>query len=316
MNLIEAGADRIRELAGRLVERVAPNVPLSPAVEADEKILSSPLGRTLAYYDRRAKRAEAKPLVLVHSVNACASTYEMRPLFEHYRALRPTYALDLPGFGRSERDDRPYTVDGYAGAVRELLAWVRANDGEADVIALSLSGEFAARVAVDDKDLVRSLAILSPTGFDAKRSDSSPLRYPLEALRRDPVASRLVFDGVSSHKSVSFFLGKAFVGPPDRGLVDYAYATSHQPAAQYAPLDFLAGVLFTRDVRENVYARVSCPSLVVYDTDPFVKFDALPAFVARHSSWRSERIVPTRGMPQFEQLPRLTRTLESFWHAG
>ena len=38
-------------------------------------------GRIACYRDDRGDDA---PIVLVHSVNAAASAYEMRPLFEHY----------------------------------------------------------------------------------------------------------------------------------------------------------------------------------------------------------------------------------------
>jgi pimeloyl-ACP methyl ester carboxylesterase len=313
-SMVEANSKRLREIADGLLTRFAPNVPLSRPIDAEEKTMTTHRGPTLAYYDDRTKHGDQRPLVLLHSVNACASSYEMRPLFEHYRALRPTYALDLPGFGLSSRGDRPYTIDLYVDSVRELLARVKDRDGEADVVALSLSGEFAAHVAATHKDLVHSLALLSPTGFDRTARQHSSLERPLKVVRREPVLSRLVFDAIASHPSISYFLRKTFVGAPDPGLVAYDYATSHQPGAQYAPLDFLAGNLFTPNVREDVYARVSVPSIVVYDTDPFVRFDALPSFVVAHASWQAERIAPTRGMPQFEQLPALTQALDTFWH--
>ena len=306
-------AKRIRGLADGLLSRLAPNAPLSRPLDAEERRLTSSRGSTLAYFDRRTKTAQQRPIVLLHSVNACASAYEMRPLFEHYRALRPTYALDLPGFGLSQRDDRPYTIDCYVDAVRALLAWVKESDGEADVIALSLSGEFVAHIAAKHENLVHSLALLSPTGFDRASHQHPTLELPLKALRRQPLTSRFVFDAIASHASISFFLHRTFVGKPDPGLEAYAYATSHQPQAQYAPLDFLAGDLFTDDVRKEIYARVSTPSLVVYDMDPFVQFDALPDFTACHPNWQAVRIAPSRGMPQFEQLPTLTRTLDAFW---
>jgi len=306
-------AKRIRGLADGLLSRLAPNAPLSRPLDAEERRLTSSRGSTLAYFDRRTKTAQQRPIVLLHSVNACASAYEMRPLFEHYRALRPTYALDLPGFGLSQRDDRPYTIDCYVDAVRALLAWVKESDGEADVIALSLSGEFVAHIAAKQENLVHSLALLSPTGFDRASHQHPTLELPLKALRRQPLTSRFVFDAIASHASISFFLHRTFVGKPDPGLEAYAYATSHQPQAQYAPLDFLAGDLFTDDVRKEIYARVSTPSLVVYDMDPFVQFDALPDFTACHPNWQAVRIAPSRGMPQFEQLPTLTRTLDAFW---
>jgi pimeloyl-ACP methyl ester carboxylesterase len=49
-----------------------------------------------------------RPLLLVHSINGAASTYDVRPLFEYYRQSQPVFALDLPGFGISERGDCVY----------------------------------------------------------------------------------------------------------------------------------------------------------------------------------------------------------------
>jgi pimeloyl-ACP methyl ester carboxylesterase len=308
-SLVETNAKRI---ADEVATRIAPNVPLAPAIDAERKTMTTHRGQILSYYDDRSRSGE-RPLVLLHSVNACASSYEMRPLFERYRAMRPTYALDLPGFGMSGRDERPYTVDLYVDSVRELLARVKDRDGEPDVVALSLAGEFAAHVAATHRDLVHSLALLSPTGF----VEASRRRAHLEQLSkivREPAVSRLLFDAIVSRPSISHFLRKSFVGKPDAGLVAYAYATSHQPGAHYAPIAFLAGDLFTPNVRDEVYARVSVPSLVVHDADAFTRFVALPSFVASHPSWHYERVVPTRGMPQFEQLDSLATTLETFWH--
>ena len=46
----------------------------------------------------RRPRTDTRPLLLLHSINASASAYEVKPLFEHYRQQRPVYAPDLPGF--------------------------------------------------------------------------------------------------------------------------------------------------------------------------------------------------------------------------
>lgn len=82
---------------------------LPPAIDAEEGDIDI-MGEGLVhyYYDREMK---GRPVVLVHSVNAAASSYEMRPLFESLRRTRQVFALDLPGFGRSARDARTYTPD-------------------------------------------------------------------------------------------------------------------------------------------------------------------------------------------------------------
>jgi pimeloyl-ACP methyl ester carboxylesterase len=308
-SLMEVNARRLHDVAHGMAERLVPNAgPLAPAIDAEPERLPTPAELT-CYVDREHP---GRPLVLLHSINACASSYEMRPLFEHYRASRPVYALDLPGFGLSAREERTYSIDLYVDSIRELLGRVKDRDGAADVVALSLTGEFAARVASTPEPLVRTLTLLSPTGFQ-KGTREYPALGIAKRIIRQPIVAPLLFDVLASRPSIAYFLGRSFVGHPDEGLLAYAYATSHQPGAYRAPIAFLTGDLFARDARESVYPRVSVPTLVVYDRDGFTRFDALAAFVQQHPRWRAQRVAPTRGMPQFEQLAKLASALEAFW---
>ena len=61
-----------------------------------------------------------RPLLLLHSINAAASAYEMKPLFEHYSRERPVYALDFPGYGLSDRSARDYTPRLMTDAIHAL----------------------------------------------------------------------------------------------------------------------------------------------------------------------------------------------------
>jgi hypothetical protein len=104
-----------------------------------------------------------------------------------------------------------------------------------------------------------------------------------------------------------------FEGAVDPGLEAYAYDTAHQPGAHYAPLYFVSGKLFTPDIRETVYDRLSLPVLALYDRDAFVRFDTLPDFVDAHANWQAQRIAPTKGLPQFERMAEVAGALDSFW---
>ncbi len=251
------------------------NVALPPALDAPQRSLESTRAGRVNYYAEDA--AEGRPLVLVHSVNAAASAIEMKPLFEHYRSQRPVYALDLPGYGFSDRSPRRYTPQLFADVITEFIEQVV---GEAaDVIALSLSCEFVARAAVARPDLFRSLVFLSPTGFTgegdegrterASRRDGSDRAY---RLLSNPLWAQLLYDLIASPPSIRYFLGMSFIGTPPQSLVDYGYRTAHQPGAKNVPLHFLSGRLFTGDIRSTLYEQLSVPTLVLYDRDPYVDF--------------------------------------------
>ena len=290
-------------------------VPLPPALEADRATMYSTEAGLLNFYT--AKTA-GRPLLLIHSVNAAASAYEMRPIFDHYRAHRAVYALDLPGFGFSERTDRARTPEDFAQAIVELI---ETQIGEpVDAVALSLGGEFAARAAQQRPELFNSLALISPSGFNAtgegRATQQAVQQGRSESAYRvlaNPLWGQALYDLIATRRSIEFFLKQSFVGAVPAALIDYAYATSHQPGAHYTPLRFVSGRLFTRDVRDAIYAGVTVPTLVAYDRDAFVSFEALPAFTAAHTNWQAVRIEPTLGLPQFEALPKLTDALDAFW---
>src|SRR5262249_34595134 len=117
----------------------------------------------------------AAPLLLVHSVNAAATAYEMKTLFEHFQGKRAVYALDLPGFGLSDRSDRTYSPRLMTDAIHAAVREIQLNHGDSaiDVAALSLGCEFAARAATETPNAFRSIALISPTGFDRRAARAS-----------------------------------------------------------------------------------------------------------------------------------------------
>jgi pimeloyl-ACP methyl ester carboxylesterase len=69
-----------------------------------------------------AGRRRGRPILLLHDLGLGSSSYEMRPLFEALRWRRPTYAVDLPGFGLSDRADLPYDLPLFARVIADLCS--------------------------------------------------------------------------------------------------------------------------------------------------------------------------------------------------
>ena len=293
------------------------NLPLVDAIQATRESMTSRAAGHLSYYVDRS--TQGRPLVLVHSINAAASAYEMSPLFHAYRAYRPVFALDLPGFGFSERANRPYSPELYTAA---LIDFLDKQVGEpVDIVALSLGSEFVARAAVQRPECFHSIVLLSPTGFGNQREDKasqqagqngfSRLLYPFFSF---PLWGRPFYDLLTTRASIRYFLEQSFVGPVPPDLIEYDYLTAHQPGAEHAPLHFVTGKLFTPQVCERIYQHVSTPTLVIYDRDNFTRFDQLSALLITNPRWQATRVIPSLGLAQFERLPELVQTLDRFWN--
>lgn len=292
-------------------------LPLPDAIPAARRQFYSQTAGRVSYYVDDSGPA-ARPLLLVHSVNAAASAYEMRPLFEQLRGSRPVYAIDLPGYGFSERQTGRCTPQTFEDAIVDLV--MREIGQPVDAVGLSLGAEFLARAAMAQPDWFRTITLLSPTGFN-RRGEGRPTQRAsagggsrrLHRAFAFPLWARPLFDLITTRRSLVFFLEKSFVGPIAPGMVEYGYVTAHQPHAEHVPLQFISGLLFTRGARHIVYENVTVPALVVYDEDFYSNFDLLPELVAAKANWQAVRLQPTRGLPQFEKLPELLAILDAFW---
>ncbi len=293
---------------------------LPPALPGEIIPLETPAGRAALYADgpRDGRSPEAAPLLLLHSVNAAASAYEVRPLYLHYRASRPVYALDLPGFGLSERPDRVYTPRLMADAIHAAVAAVAARHPglPVDAMALSLSCEYLARVALERPASLRSIGLVSPTGFDARLSGAGRAQSDrgngtaLQLLSARPW-SRALFDLVVTRPSMRFFLEKTWGSKHiDEGLLDYGHRSAHRPGARHAPWSFLSGYLFADDV-SRLYRLLRLPVWTVRGMrGDFVDY-RFEGEVGGRPNWTLEAL-DTGAFPHFEMLDRVAASYDGF----
>ncbi|MEM6485370.1 MAG: alpha/beta hydrolase [Pseudomonadota bacterium] len=292
---------------------LSPASALGPAIEADEKVWDLPeSGRVLCYH----RPGQGRPLLLLHSINAAPSAYEVSPFFTRMNLTRPLYAPDLPGFGRSNREDRRYSPEFFAGAIREVIAAI--GPDPVDVVALSTTAEFTALAAAHHPDSFNKLIFVSPTGFSRRKprsrvdqSTSADNNKFLKFLRLPMVGTGL-FRALRSRRSVSFFLNMAFKEQAPEEMVGYALATAAQPGAQFAPFYFLTGQLFSPDAIGELYSQIQQPTLALYDKDPNVSLALLHDFVNASPNWQAHRVPETLGLPHFEKPAETERALLDF----
>ncbi len=311
-----AGGAALAVAAGRLGYSrfvVRHDLPLPPPLDGETRTVNGRAGRLSAYV-----AGAGAPLLLVHSVNAAASAYEMRPLFERMQPMRRVYAFDLPGFGLSERGARDYSVRLFVDAIHDLLDLVAAEHGPApvDAAALSLGAEFLARAAVEAPHRFRSVALVNPTGFESGRprdgAAGATREVPgLRAFAEFPPWSQGLFDLLASRPSIRFFLQKTWGSKAiDEGLARYAYLAAHQPGARHAPFAFVSGRLFSADIHA-VYGRLGLPVWVPHGTrGDFADFGGADAVRGR-PNWTIEAF-ETGALPQFEQPDELARRFHAF----
>jgi pimeloyl-ACP methyl ester carboxylesterase len=247
------------------------------------------------------------PLLLVHSVNAAASAAEMRPLFDAFCTSHTVFAIDLPGFGFSDRIDRFYTPRVMTDALHNVSREIRLRCGDApiDAVALSLGCEFLARAAQENPTRWGRLALVSPTGLDARSVQRTPregtrFNGAVHAMLSMSLWANALFGALTRPAVIRYFLERSW-GSKNIDEASWAYAvkTAHQPGARFAPFHFLSGGLFSTDIQQ-VYANLTRPVWLAHGTrGDFTDYKGKPMIRAL-DHW-PVTVFDTGALPYFEE---------------
>lgn len=275
------------------------------------------VGRIATYTITPPDGASTTPLLLIHSINAAGSAYEVKPLYDYYAARRPTMAVDLPGFGQSDRSDRAYDARLMTDAVHAAIAQVQERYGAQpiDVLALSLACEFVARVALEKPGSIRTLGLISPTGFEGRARDGKTygtrgMSWLLGTLNVG-LWREGFFKLLTARPVIRKFLEKAWGSKNiDEPMVEYDYHTTHQPGAERAPYYFVAGYMFSTDIL-TVYEQVRQPVWMAHGVrGDFVDYHHKTRIEGR-PNWHID-VFQTGAFPHYEVLDQVTRAYDDF----
>ncbi|MFT4627638.1 MAG: pimeloyl-ACP methyl ester carboxylesterase [Myxococcota bacterium] len=117
-------------------------------------------GLDLAYID---SGGDGPPVVLLHGLSSTLGFWEHQ--VPHLARDHRLLALDLPGFGSSDRPDAPYTPPWYADVVAQWMEAVGVPS--AVIVGHSMGGQIAITLALEHPDRVDALALAAPAGIES-----------------------------------------------------------------------------------------------------------------------------------------------------
>lgn len=196
-------------------------------------------------------------LVLIHGIDAAATSYVFRGIVEELAEDFHVIAPDLPGFGKSERPPLVYSASLYESFVTDFL------DDTAETPAVVASSLSAAYVAAAARNVdLRQLVLVCPTATPIGRQ-----ALWLRTTVRSPLVGTALFNLVVSKPSLRYF-------STDHGYYDpaaltdeelsYRWQTAHQMGARYAPASFFSGFLDAPISLEDELAAVEPPVTLVW----------------------------------------------------
>ena len=113
-------------------------------------------GSRICYIDE----GQGPALLMVHGLGGSLSNWA--PTIEHFKRSHRVIALDLPGFGKSVGGCCDCTVEGFAGAIRGLLANLGID--KVSIAGNSLGGLITLHLTLDHPDLVENVILVDTAG--------------------------------------------------------------------------------------------------------------------------------------------------------
>jgi pimeloyl-ACP methyl ester carboxylesterase len=248
-------------------------------------------------------------LVCLHGVNAAGSSGEFRAVFDDLAETHHVVAVDLPGFGLSDRPPLRYSAALYEDFLADFLAEFEAPT----VVASGLTGAYAVAAARDDQDLVERFVLVCPTAV----AGPEPPRTWLRELLRAPLLGEALFALLASKPSIRHF--NADHGYYDTGKLSaswtaYEWRTAHQPGARFAPASFVSGHLNADIDLGRAIAELPVPTTLVWGREATVTPLAEGRAVAERSGARLVVVDDAMLLPHVEYPSTLVGTVREDSH--
>lgn len=234
-------------------------VALRHALETPQPLKSQLPGEALLYrWQRRSifykvlGSPDAPPLVLLHTPGIGASAHEMQHILAPLASTYRVYALDLLGFGLSDKPVLEYSAALYHTLCQDFLRDVVKRS--ATLLASGLSCNYAVSVAANAPDLCTALVLISPVALQSNQQ-----AFPLSELGETPLAKTLLYPLLSTRPAFLLMHGRQ-----QTKRTDFAqfYAQTHQLGAEHAPMALLAGKLAENMARQ--FAMLKQPILMIW----------------------------------------------------
>ena len=257
-------------------------------------------GRRLFYAHRKARAGKGRPLLLLHGIHTAAWSYEWRSNVDALSETHDVYALDLLGFGMSDRPQVRYSARLYQRLIDDFARQTIREP--TTLIASSLTAAYAAVLGARDPGQYPSLVLIEPTGLVRRNSAATTGGDVARLVVDAPLVGPAVFNALASRRSLRYWLERAYVDLDfvTRELVDIYHRAAHQPGARHAPAAFLSGHL-NLDVRGAV-RRLRQPVLLIWGEQAVeTPVEDARGFLALNPAIQLSILDPAGMLPRDEQ---------------
>lgn len=251
------------------------------------------------------EKGAGEPLVLIHGYTS--STYAWKDLFEPLSENFRVIAIDLKGFGFSEKPDGDYSRRAQGEIVFGLLEHLKVE--KAWLAGNSMGGETALNVALNHPEKVTGLILIDSAGVNISGRESLAPWY----LQTPVIGQALIALSLTSDKLVREGLRKSTFD--DAKISDEKVAYFHQflktRSGQNAARE--ARIQFALYPVENELGKINVPTLLIWGAeDELIPLEAGKVMNERIKNSKLVTLEKCGHLPQEEMPEKVLTEMTSF----
>lgn len=271
-------------------------IPLHQRVyAAEDRTVDLSMGR-VCYIEK----GHGTPVILLHGLGANVGrwTDTVNALAADYRVL----AYDLPGFGKSEKGEHPYSIAFFLQVLEELIATLKLEDPI--LVGHSLGGAVVLEYLLKHPQKVPRAVVVTPAGV--RHSHSIIGRMLGSLLIKAPFSQRVVPRAI----------GRCAVQRTEP-ILDMVFQSTHADEDPQWPQVMRAirratGHLMAYSVKHRL-KEITSPLLVVWGEDDTLQLPHLAMVMHRHIPLARIAILPECGhYPMLEKPDEFNRIVKDF----
>ncbi|MEF9952096.1 MAG: alpha/beta fold hydrolase [Clostridium sp.] len=227
------------------------------------------------------KKGVGKNLLLIHDTTIGSSSFSWRKNFDELAKNHTVYAIDLPGFGKSEKRPLTYTSDVYTYVIKSFVDEII--KGDCSVVASSLSAAYAIQVQHEDPTTFDRIVAVSPSGIFNMSDDPSKLSKVATTAFKLPVVGTFAYNIMSSKNILESHMKNNVYHNKDLAssyVLNHYLNSSKQdgPLSKYAPTSYLSGYMNISIAQ--ALASLEIPLLVIWGSESNINpIDNLKSFI-------------------------------------
>jgi len=206
-----------------------------------------------------------KPVLFVHGIGAGSSSFEWHRNIDMLSKYYKVYAVDLLGFGKSDKPNMTYTAYLYCQLISDFIKDIIQKP--TNVIASSLSAAFSIMAANFYSELFEKLILICPSGIAETNTSFNKNDNMLRLVLSCPIVGTSIYNFITSRRNCTKFLEKNIFfdlnNLTDEIVNSYYYYSHYKNSnGKYAIASFMSNYMNVNI--EEAIQKVKSPIYVIW----------------------------------------------------